>query len=159
MDFDNIILKIQKDTTACRESIHGDCHWDNVARFGKMIAEQENLNERVVVLFGYFHDCQRLNDGRDPEHGPRAANYIECFPKNLLGLTDAETEQLKTACRYHTCGHKTNDPVVHACWDADRLDLTRIGVTPDPKRLFTRTAKRLAVCLRPSWDPDEEELP
>jgi uncharacterized protein len=30
---------------------------------------------------------------------------------------------------------------VQACWDADRLDLWRVGVTPDPLRLATQIAR------------------
>ena len=27
------------------------------------------------------------------------------------------------------------------CWDADRLDLGRVGIRPDPRRLFTAAAR------------------
>lgn len=145
---DQILQKIQADTTSDRQSIHGDRHWKRVAQFGRLIAEQEQLNERVLVLFGYFHDCQRLNDGTDPEHGPRAAQYVAVFPKELLGLTSSETNQLMMACHYHTHECETDDPVIRACWDADRLDLLRIGVLPDPTRLSTNTAKKLSDKIR-----------
>ena len=35
----------------------------------------------------------------------------------------------------------TDDLTVMACWDADRLDLGRVGIRVDPKRLFTTTAQ------------------
>ena len=148
MQLDQIIQKIHTDTTACRESIHGDGHWKRVANFGRLIAEKEGLNERVLILFGYFHDSQRLNDGRDPEHGPRAAQYVADFPRELLGLTDGEINQLIMACHYHTHECATDDPLIRACWDADRLDLSRIGILPDPDRLFTQTAKNIALNMR-----------
>jgi uncharacterized protein len=147
MELRLILQKIEKDTTSDRKSIHGDGHWERVAGFGRLLAEKERLNERVLVLFGYFHDCQRLNDGHDPEHGPRAAQYIAGFPRKLLGLTAPEADQLMMACRYHTHECESDDPVIRACWDADRLDLTRIGILPDPNRLFTQTAKELAAAL------------
>ena len=87
MELRLILQKIEKDTTSDRKSIHGDGHWERVAGFGRLLAEKERLNERVLVLFGYFHDCQRLNDGHDPDHGPRAAQYVAGFPQKLLGLT------------------------------------------------------------------------
>jgi hypothetical protein len=30
-----------------------------------------------------------------------------------------------------------------ACWDADRLDLGRVGITPDPRRLGTKAGRNL----------------
>jgi uncharacterized protein len=30
---------------------------------------------------------------------------------------------------------------IQACWDADRLDLGRVGTTPDPARLWTAAAR------------------
>jgi hypothetical protein len=30
---------------------------------------------------------------------------------------------------------------VRACWDADRLDLWRVRITPDPRRLATAEAQ------------------
>ena len=30
------------------------------------------------------------------------------------------------------------------CWDADRLDLGRVGIIPDSKYLFNAEAKRIA---------------
>jgi uncharacterized protein len=34
------------------------------------------------------------------------------------------------------------DVTVRTCWDADRLDLGRVGVTPDPILLCTDVARR-----------------
>jgi hypothetical protein len=34
------------------------------------------------------------------------------------------------------------DPLVGVCWDADRLDLWRVGIKPDPRDLSTEAAKR-----------------
>jgi uncharacterized protein len=36
------------------------------------------------------------------------------------------------------------DVLIGMCWDADRLDLTRIGVTPDPALMSTPAGKRAA---------------
>lgn len=33
------------------------------------------------------------------------------------------------------------DITVQTCWDADRLDLGRVGIRPDPDRLCTSAAK------------------
>jgi uncharacterized protein len=43
--------------------------------------------------------------------------------------------------RLHSDGHVRGDLTVQACWDADRLDLARAGITPHPKRLCTDPAR------------------
>jgi len=45
------------------------------------------------------------------------------------------------AIRFHSHGRLSRDPTVQACWDADRLDLGRIGDRPDPNYLGTRIAR------------------
>jgi uncharacterized protein len=49
---------------------------------------------------------------------------------------------LHYACSFHTGGLTDADPTVQACWDADRLDLGRVYITPDPRYLCTPVAKR-----------------
>jgi hypothetical protein len=36
------------------------------------------------------------------------------------------------------------EPTLAVCLDADRLDLPRVGITPDPLRLSTSTAREMA---------------
>jgi uncharacterized protein len=40
-------------------------------------------------------------------------------------------------------GGTTADITIQTCWDADRLDLGRVGVFPDAARLCTGAARRL----------------
>jgi uncharacterized protein len=47
------------------------------------------------------------------------------------------------ACRLHTDGLTAGDRTLLACWDADRLDLGRVGITPEPHRLGTKAARKL----------------
>ncbi|HUR00758.1 MAG TPA: hypothetical protein VM166_15010, partial [Gemmatimonadaceae bacterium] len=56
---------------------------------------------------------------------------------------DDRFEKLFEACRLHTDGLTDADPTLQACWDADRLDLGRVGVTPKADRLCTDTARDL----------------
>lgn len=139
-----IIDRILKDTTVRWETCHGLAHWNRVARYGGFIARREGLEERILTLFAYFHDCQRLSDGRDPDHGPRAADYLLTYSPEELGLSAADHDRLVLACRHHTFEIETEDMTVKACWDSDRLDIGRIGYQPDPARLFTETAKAIA---------------
>ena len=39
----------------------------------------------------------------------------------------------------------SDDPIIGTCWDADRLDLGRVGVKPNPKLLSTERARSKAV--------------
>ncbi len=48
---------------------------------------------------------------------------------------------LVTACRDHSDGFTRADVTVQTCWDADRLDLGRVGMRPDPGRLCTEAAR------------------
>jgi uncharacterized protein len=60
----------------------------------------------------------------------------------VLLLEDNELELLTIACRWHSHGSVLDDVTVSTCWDADRLDLERIGIKPDPERLCAEAAKR-----------------
>jgi hypothetical protein len=39
------------------------------------------------------------------------------------------------------------DVTIQTCWDADRLDLGRVGIRPDPARMGTEAGKRIAHAL------------
>lgn len=137
-------------THSRHSQIHGISHWDRVAANGMKIAQMdEDVNKRVVILFAYLHDHKRRNDGYDSEHGPRAARALYALEDNLLqDLTDDEFDLLFTACDQHTESDGTGDPTVDACFDADRLDLGRVNITPDPERMCTEAGKILAAQLQ-----------
>lgn len=124
--------------------LHGIKHWDRVYENGRKLLTPE-VNELVVALFAYLHDSCRMNDGEDCIHGPHAAQFIDSIRQsNLSEVTDEEIELLKEACRLHTTAHRTGNPTIDACFDADRLDLWRVGITPDPDRLATEKGKKIA---------------
>jgi uncharacterized protein len=50
-------------------------------------------------------------------------------------------ELLVTACSLHTCGGVSDVLTIGTCWDADRLDLARFGIVPDPELLSTAAAR------------------
>jgi uncharacterized protein len=39
-------------------------------------------------------------------------------------------------------------PTIGVCWDADRLDLTRVGIMPDPEFFSTAAGKEAVEILR-----------
>ncbi len=100
-----------------------------------------------TAWFAFLHDSQRVNDGRDPWHGRRAADFaVKLRREGVLDELDAPSfEHLCEAMRLHSDGHTTGEPAIVACWDADRLDLGRVGISPDPSRLCTRHAMDAAI--------------
>jgi uncharacterized protein len=138
---------VQKQYQGNFYSIHGVDHWKRVERNGLHLANAACLaeNEIVVVrLFAVFHDSQRRGDGWEPEHGPLAAAYARSMRGTLFDLDDALMKKLAKACEDHDRGFVTPDPIVGCCWDADRLDLVRIGARLNPDLMSTSEGKRLA---------------
>jgi len=120
---------------------HGFTHWMRVLHNGRLLAETENANLKIVELFCLLHDTQRQNEDRDPEHGPRAADYAHSIRGRWYELENDEMELLDEALRYHSDGYVEADITVQVCWDADRLDLGRVGIRPADHKLCTATAK------------------
>lgn len=121
---------------------HGIVHWDRVYNFGQLLLTPD-VNPLVVGLFAYLHDFCRENDGEDLQHGPRAAEIIDTLRETLLeDVSDEDIDLLKEACRLHTVVDNTGNPTIDACFDADRLDLGRVGIIPDPARLATEKGKK-----------------
>jgi uncharacterized protein len=122
--------------------IHGVAHWARVWENGMRLAEETEANREVVGYFALFHDARRFNDGRDRGHGRRGAGLAAQWRGDLFELGDAELALLCEACAHHTAGMTEGDMTVQTCWDADRLDLGRVGITPVAHRLCTQPAKR-----------------
>lgn len=143
------VIKYSLSKFKCSE-IHGLSHWRRVAKNGLLIAKHdEEVNKRVVILFGFLHDHMRQNDSLDEQHGPRAAQALYDIADTLLSdLSEEEFELLHTACELHTESDGVGDPTVDACFDADRLDLGRVHIVPDPDRMCTETGQYLAQRLQ-----------
>jgi uncharacterized protein len=127
---------------------HGIQHWDQVWQNAQSIGWSEGADMEVVEYFAYLHDSQRWDEGEDPEHGPRAAAFAKAH-RELFDLTDAQFNLLLRAVSGHTVampGQKAGeDPTLAVCWDADRMDIGRVGKIVDPDYLFTGMAKELVL--------------
>lgn len=123
---------------------HGAKHWLQVLENGRRLTRMTGANMKVVELFALLHDSKRENEYHDPEHGARAANYARSLRGKWFEATDDEMALLCEACIYHSDGYTEADVTVQTCWDADRLDLGRVGITPDPRRLCTHAARDIA---------------
>jgi uncharacterized protein len=129
-----------------RSTCHGFDHWMRVATNGYTLTLFETRADPVVVeLFAFIHDCMRLNEDADLNHGSRAAGFVKQHWEQI----PATQEQKMVLCKAvagHTHATKTpRDPTLSVCWDADRLDLTRLGIVVDPDQLFTGAGKAMAV--------------
>lgn len=136
-----LILAIKDQFQLNWNGIHGVSHWARVYENGLQLAESTGANKKIVKLFALFHDSQRLNEDWDPDHGIRGAHLAELLRGVLFQLQHDEFELLFTACSLHTTAKTHIDRTVQTCFDADRLDLGRVGKTPDPKFLCTEAAK------------------
>lgn len=158
LELDPLLARIRGESTGIRSHVHGERHWRTVGANGLWLAERTSgADALVVLLFALLHDTMRVNDHYDPEHGPRAAVFAgSLHADGLLGLADAQLEALREACRFHTDGLTADEPTVAACWDADRLDLPRVGIEPAPHLLSTQAA--LAFAPSPGEPPEWVEL-
>lgn len=121
---------------------HGASHWARVRANGLLLAERTGANTRVVELFAFIHDVCRENNWTDHGHGHRSAAYVEDLRAGgIILLSDEETDLLTDACRRHSDGILVADVTVQTCWDADRLDLGRVRIRPDPRYLCTDAAR------------------
>ena len=137
------ISKVAKSQFALSlKGIHGLGHWQRVQENGLKLAKHNGANKDIVRLFSFLHDCCRQDDRFDPEHGPRAAEFVEMLRNDLIYAADEEFEKLIEAIRDHTLVINTNDLDIATCWDADRLDIGRVGRRPHRRFLNTDIAKK-----------------
>jgi uncharacterized protein len=132
-------------------SIHGPSHWQRVDTFGLDIAKTCGADLMVVRLFALLHDSCRQDDSADLDHGPRAAEMLDRIVPTIFSLDQNRFELLKQAIRLHTSGLTTNDPTIGTCWDADRLDIVRVRMTPSAQYMSTVAGKDMAAGVTPTF--------
>jgi uncharacterized protein len=145
-----LLEAIRKRFTLAWQGTHGHPHWVRVRQNGARLVGMTGADQLVVELFALLHDSCRANEQSDPWHGVRAAAFADQLNGTYFKLSPAQLELLKHACALHTQGLVLADPTVQVCWDADRLDLGRVGVRPDLKLLCTDAAKNPKI-LEWAW--------
>jgi uncharacterized protein len=141
-DAASLVAAVLERSTGKDSFLHGEGHWRRVAAAGlALLLETPAADPTVVFLFALFHDSMRFNDGHDPQHGPRGAALARELRGEAFDLEDAKMHLLGFACEEHTNGGVGRDPTVGVCWDADRLNLWRVGIRPDPRLLSTAAAR------------------
>lgn len=138
--------------------LHGPGHWLRVLANGRALARlTPGADLAVVELFALLHDSRRENEGRDPRHGERAAAFaIALAGRGVLALDPPRLDRLAAACARHEHGGVSPDPTIGCCWDADRLELSRLGRRPIDELLST-AASRDAAVQRTAWERGFDE--
>lgn len=137
--------------------IHGVRHWSRVRLFGLTLARETGARTDVVEWFAFLHDAARAEEGFDHGHGARAVALARDLRGALLPIDDSGFDLLTHAMTHHSDGHLEGDPTVRTCWDADRLDLPRVGIRPDPGRMCTAPARRDEM-IEWAWKRAREHL-
>jgi hypothetical protein len=155
--FEEMLAVVLPHATRPESTVHGVEHWRKVAENGAALAaETPGADLACVLAFAALHDSQRLNDHDDPDHGLRASKLVGDLG---LELDFGQYVTVRYACEFHDRGLTTYDATIGCCWDADRLDLPRVNIEPDPALLSTEAAKRrIARLLHYSADPLPSDL-
>ncbi len=132
-----------------RSELHGEDHWRRVAVAGSRIADRTlGVDRLVVLLFAILHDAGRLRDFFDEHHAYRGAKLARELLEGTTLVSEEQLETLLHAIERHDSGGRSEDPTIAACFDADRLDLWRVGVRPNPALLSTEAAVGLIEWAR-----------
>lgn len=138
----NLITHLRGHFALDWQGIHGAPHWARVRANGLRLAETTGAHVGVVELFAFLHDSCRENDNEDPEHGLRSADLASQLRGQFFELPDEPFGWLIAACLGHSDGMVEAEHItILTCWDADRLDLGRVGIRPRPAKLCTAAAK------------------
>lgn len=133
--------------------IHGLGHEARVLIWTQILAEMvrqegSSIDAAVLGWAAAVHDTQRWDDGDDPDHGTRAANWLADHPRIIP--PNVSLEQVIYLCRWHVPpDHLVPDMTMElrVFKDADALDRWRISDL-NPSFLRTVSAQKL---LRPSY--------
>lgn len=115
--------------------VHGPSHWARVRHHALHLSTKRQGDLLVAELFAYLHDSQRENEWTDLGHGERAAEYAVSLNTRFFDLAPSQLDLLTNAMRFHSDGDIHTDATIQSCWDADRLDLGRVGKRPHRKYL------------------------
>lgn len=143
-DFTNLWRQVAAQFSRGPDSIHGPAHWKRVEQHGQLLATRTGADITVVRLFALFHDAQRINKSVDHGHGIRGAELAAHLRGSAFDISDEAFAVLHAACAGHTDLRHANDPTIGTCWDADRLDLGRVGIIPNEEFMSTSYGQELA---------------
>lgn len=128
--------------------VHGVHHWTRVGIYSLAIAEALQEQGRVheapeafreqVLHAVFFHDCARLTESNELDHGRAGEQVWRCFAARH-SLPSPHTEAVSQALLFHV-DHPAVDPsanpVTVCLCNADRLDRVRLAQKPIPKLMY-----------------------
>ncbi len=140
----------------CLGGIHGLAHETRVLIWTQVISAMAtdgglNVDPDVLGWAAAIHDTQRWDEGVDPQHGTRAAEWIESHPDVIPSTVPLD--RVAYLCRWHVPpDHRAPEMTdeLKVLKDADALDRCRIGDL-DPSLLRTQAAYRLLEASRSLW--------
>lgn len=159
MNYERVLQRALRQFRLDKNGCHGKPHWMRVLYHGMRIADENpQVDREVVTLFAMLHDSQRETEcGADTKHGARAAAYADKLRKSrAISLDREQMAKLRMACDLHSDGAVSSDPTIQACWDADRLDLGRVGTYPRIEFLGSGYAKSEEVRLS-AWNLSQRD--
>jgi uncharacterized protein len=152
-------IELVKPFAKMDSEIHGQRHWSHVRRLGLELGNLLNLTDeqlRCIELFALTHDLARTNDGKNTVHSDDGSYLFVDVAKEVFPLLDGEQRGLIQICiKHHSDGITAEEAylnqsfrhiawreddiinTVGCCWDADRLDLLRLGIEPNGKYMST----------------------
>jgi hypothetical protein len=132
--------------------VHGIHHWVRVGIYGLAIATAlrgqgrvcapllapEGALEEAVLTACFFHDCARLTEEGEPNHGRAGEKVWDHYARRKELSADLRAI-ISQALLFHV-DHPSVDPVsneVTICLcNADRLDRVRLGERPLPECMY-----------------------
>jgi uncharacterized protein len=160
--------------------LHGPAHWARVHRFAKVLLRREQVPaeaQTCVLLFAWLHDLAREDDEGTRTHAVDGATQLDrILPAIDEPLSVDQREILRGAIHYHSDGMLAHEAVqaglfervtwptdlvaltVACCWDADRLDLPRVGIAPDPALMSTSSWRDVQLLSARIHGIDLEQL-
>jgi uncharacterized protein len=125
------------------DGVHGPSHWARVRHHGLAVGAEAGADLLIVELFAFLHDSQRVDEHEDRFHGDRAAEFAASMNHRYYDLQDTQLDKLVNAIRFHSDGDVHQCSTIQTCWDADRLDLGRVGIKPAARYLSPVAAKHI----------------
>lgn len=140
-----VMPKITRITNQAEFGYHGLTHTEQVVFFGIDYALSTNTNPLPVILACALHDCARINDKWDEEHGPNCEPIAREFLNEYdFGLSQDDKNKIIEAIKNHTIGINSTESIAACLWDADRTRLAWENFGPIVERFSTERGLEVA---------------
>lgn len=136
----NFEYKLLSECICGRTQIHGLDHLRNVGYLSGKFAAELGISLETAIIGGFLHDCARSDDSDDAFHAEKSALLARKLIKK--NYSNIDEELVYKTILFHSGGKTTDNHIQGCVWDADRLDLIRLGIQPKKELLSTEPGKR-----------------